>query len=117
MEISKGIFIAKSKPSYQVHRAILTITDMSDRREFIKKTAITGFGVGIAGSASGIYRVRNKGKRIGMVGLDTGHSEAFTKSLNDPLAGDGSLSQRNREHTGMERQDPGNHKKGRKLWG
>ncbi len=29
-----------------------------------------------------------KGKRIGMIGLDTGHSVAFTKALNDPLAGD-----------------------------
>ena len=61
---------------------------MSDRRDFIKKTAITGFGVGIAGSASGFYKRTNKGKRIGMVGLDTGHSEAFTRSLNNPQAGD-----------------------------
>ena len=61
---------------------------MSDRRDFIKKTAITGFGLGMAGSAAGLYKGMNTGKRIGMVGLDTGHSEAFTKSLNDPLAGD-----------------------------
>ena len=61
---------------------------MSDRRDFIKKTAITGFGVGIAGSASGFYNGPKKGKRIGMVGLDTGHSEAFTRSLNSSQAGD-----------------------------
>lgn len=61
---------------------------MADRRNFIKKTAITGFGLGIAGSAAGFYKRINKGKRIGMVGLDTGHSEAFTKSLNNPLADD-----------------------------
>ena len=62
--------------------------DMTDRRNFIKKTAITGFGIGIAGSASGFYNSTKKGKRIGMIGLDTGHSEAFTKSLNNPQAGD-----------------------------
>lgn len=61
---------------------------MSDRRSFIKKTALAGFGLGIAGSAAGFYKRTNKGKKIGMIGLDTGHSEAFTKSLNDPLADD-----------------------------
>ena len=61
---------------------------MTDRRNFIKKTAITGFGLGIAGSAAGFYKRTDKGKRIGMIGLDTGHSEAFTKSLNNPQAGD-----------------------------
>lgn len=61
---------------------------MTDRRDFIKKTAFTGLGLGIAGSAAGFYKRTNKGKRIGMIGLDTGHSEAFTKSLNNPLADD-----------------------------
>lgn len=61
---------------------------MTDRRNFIKKTAITGFGLGIAGSAAGFYKRTDKGKRIGMIGLDTGHSEAFTKSLNNPQADD-----------------------------
>lgn len=62
----------------------------SDRRSFIKKTAIAGVGLGLAGSASGISTGAEvaKGKRIGMIGLDTGHSTAFTNSLNDPLAGD-----------------------------
>ena len=51
---------------------------------------MAGLGLGLAGSVSGINRWRDpeKGKRIGMIGLDTGHSGAFTKSLNDPLAGD-----------------------------
>jgi predicted dehydrogenase len=67
---------------------------MNNRRDFIKKTALTGFGLGIAGSTAAMYEGTkrekgiNKGKRIGMVGLDTGHSEAFTRSLNDPQAGD-----------------------------
>lgn len=62
----------------------------TDRRSFIKKTAMASMGLGLAGSASGIYEKQGlkKGKRIGMIGLDTGHSVAFTKTLNDPLAGD-----------------------------
>ncbi len=61
----------------------------SDRRSFIKKTAITSLGLGMAGSISGINKKSDveKGKRVGMIGLDTGHSVAFIKSLNDPLAG------------------------------
>jgi len=62
----------------------------SDRRSFIKKTVIAGVGIGMAGSAAGISPGPQvpKGKRVGMIGLDTGHSTAFTKSLNDPMAGD-----------------------------
>ena len=64
--------------------------DNSDRRSFIKKTALASVGLGLAGSAAGISIGTEvpKGKRVGMIGLDTGHSVAFTKSLNDPLAGD-----------------------------
>jgi hypothetical protein len=62
----------------------------SDRRSFIKLTGMAGIGLGLAGSVSAIPRSLDveKGKRIGMIGLDTGHCVAFTKSLNDPLAGD-----------------------------
>jgi hypothetical protein len=62
----------------------------SDRRNFIKKTALASLGIGLAGSAAGISAGKEvpKGKRVGMIGLDTGHSPAFTKSLNDPMAGD-----------------------------
>jgi len=62
----------------------------SDRRSFIKKTGMAGIGLGLAGKVSGIVNLAEpeKGKRIGMIGLDTGHCVAFTKSLNDPLAGD-----------------------------
>jgi len=59
-----------------------------DRRDFIKKTAIAGIGISLAGNSFGWAKNAEKGKRIGMIGLDTGHSTAFTKSLNDPLAGD-----------------------------
>ncbi len=62
----------------------------SDRRSFIKKTALASVGFGLAGSTAGISTGTEvaKGKRVGMIGLDTGHSVAFTKSLNDPVAGD-----------------------------
>ena len=62
----------------------------SDRRKFIKKTTIAGLGLGLAGGFYKVYGktiVGNKGKRIGMIGLDTGHCMSFTKKLNDPLAG------------------------------
>lgn len=62
----------------------------SDRRNFIKKTALASLGFGLAANAAGISTGTEvaKGKRVGMIGLDTGHSVAFTKSLNDPMAGD-----------------------------
>lgn len=60
----------------------------TNRRSFIKTTAVAGIGIGLAGKVSGFNSETEKGKRIGMIGLDTGHSEAFTRSLNDPLAGD-----------------------------
>jgi predicted dehydrogenase len=59
-----------------------------DRRSFIKKTAIAGIGISLTGNMFGWAKNVEKGKRIGMIGLDTGHSTAFTKSLNDPLAGE-----------------------------
>lgn len=60
------------------------------RRSFIKKSAIASLGLGLFTSASGNYTndKNEKGKRVGMIGLDTGHSVAFTKALNDPNAGD-----------------------------
>ncbi|WP_343305822.1 Gfo/Idh/MocA family oxidoreductase [Chitinophaga niabensis] len=62
------------------------------RRQFIKQTLYAGIGAGIlsqlpfqafAGSAKG-----EAGKRIGIIGLDTSHSIAFTNLLNNPEAGD-----------------------------
>jgi predicted dehydrogenase len=60
----------------------------TNRRNFIKTTALAGVGLGFAGNVSGFTILPEKGKRIGMIGLDTGHSEAFTSSLNNPKAGD-----------------------------
>jgi len=66
------------------------MTNTSNRRSFIKLTGMAGLGLGLSVNASGIFRQAGpeRGKRIGMIGLDTGHCVAFTKSLNDPNAGD-----------------------------
>ena len=58
------------------------------RREFIKTTTFGGIGLGLAGKSlfiddAGIIQTG----RIGIIGLDTSHSTAFTKALNDPAAG------------------------------
>src|SRR6266542_3517558 len=68
-----------------------------NRRQFLKTTAITGFGISIAGSITGrnltqpiIIPAPNNAVpflptgRVGMIGLDTSHCEAFTKVLNEP---------------------------------
>ena len=61
----------------------------SDRRSFVKKAAMAGIGLGLANPSYGNFKNPEveKGKRVGMIGLDTGHSSAFAKSLNNPQAG------------------------------
>lgn len=59
-----------------------------NRREFIRTSSAGTLGLGIAGSVSSLYGESNSQlKRIGIIGLDTSHSTAFTKALNDPAAG------------------------------
>lgn len=66
------------------------------RRKFIKAAGVAGFGLGLAGSASALdvkeeksteFLIKDEkikaGGRIGIIGLDTSHSIAFTKSLNN----------------------------------
>ena len=62
----------------------------TDRREFITKSAITGIGLGLTGSVMGTpsQTVASTGTKVGMIGLDTSHSVAFTKALNNPQAGE-----------------------------
>ena len=62
---------------------------MFDRRSFLKTSIITGIGI-----SAGTYAVGNikqtavsAGTRVGIIGLDTSHSIAFTKTLNDSGAG------------------------------
>ena len=72
-----------------------------NRRKFIKNTVTAGILFGIADTTHGFilkkdkknlmenYKIKFiKNKRIGIIGLDTSHSIAFTKALNDPSSGD-----------------------------
>jgi hypothetical protein len=60
---------------------------MNDRRNFIKTGAVSG--IGIAAFPSFLMRKDiSEGRRAGIIGLDTSHSIAFTKALNDPDAAD-----------------------------
>jgi len=58
------------------------------RRDFIKTAAAGTLTIGIAGKAvTGSNVMPQNSKRVGIIGLDTSHSIAFTKALNDPSAG------------------------------
>ncbi|QNF33502.1 Gfo/Idh/MocA family oxidoreductase [Adhaeribacter swui] len=58
-----------------------------NRREFIKTAAVASVGIGL-NLNSGLVLGKEKGKRVGIIGLDTSHSVAFTKELNNPNAQD-----------------------------
>jgi predicted dehydrogenase len=58
-----------------------------NRRNFIRNAAIAGIGITVANSIplkSFGRSIFADNKRIGIIGLDTSHSVAFTKSLNGP---------------------------------
>ena len=59
-----------------------------NRRNFIGMAAIAGAGLSISGSISPLYTKSASfaGKRVGIIGLDTSHAVAFTKTLNAPDA-------------------------------
>src|SRR3989337_97890 len=61
------------------------------RRNFLKSTAAAGIGLGMNFTGSSVFAKENqmiqKGKRIGIIGLDTSHSVAFTKTFNAENAG------------------------------
>jgi len=58
------------------------------RRKFIKTSTVTGIGLGIAGSFLPLFSkgFSAPGKRVGIIGLDTSHSIAFTKEMNSANA-------------------------------
>lgn len=57
---------------------------MTDRRTFIKTGTLAGMGLFVSGRVSGnASGTVSKGLRIGIIGLDTSHSTAFTKLFND----------------------------------
>lgn len=55
-----------------------------DRRKFIKASTAAGIGIGVAGSILPFFSKASSfaGKRVGIIGLDTSHSVAYTKALN-----------------------------------
>ena len=58
------------------------------RRDFVKTAAVAGVGV-LNAINTFPFSTQNdlEGKKIGIIGLDTSHSVAFTKIFNDPNAG------------------------------
>ena len=61
------------------------------RRDFLKTTALAGLGLGLSPSLLAGKNFSNQKSthtlRIGIIGLDTSHCEAFTKVINDPNSG------------------------------
>ncbi len=67
------------------------MTQPYDRRNFLKSTAVAGIGLGLNLTNIPLFgkenRVVQKGKRVGIIGLDTSHSVAFTKAFNEENSG------------------------------
>ncbi|MFZ0283328.1 MAG: Gfo/Idh/MocA family oxidoreductase [Bacteroidales bacterium] len=57
------------------------------RRNFIKTSAAAVAGLGLSGKAPDKSSPDQGSRRVGIIGLDTSHSVAFTKELNNPSAG------------------------------
>lgn len=54
-----------------------------NRRDFVKTAAIGSVGLGLTATASPLFGIGSQQQgRIGIIGLDTSHSIAFTKALN-----------------------------------
>lgn len=59
---------------------------MINRRDLFKAGALAIVGITLGCSA--MAQSKTEGLRVGIIGLDTSHSIAFTKALNDPKVGD-----------------------------
>ncbi|MBC8004553.1 MAG: Gfo/Idh/MocA family oxidoreductase [Verrucomicrobia bacterium] len=57
-----------------------------NRRNLVKTCALAIVGITLGYSA--MAQSKTEGLRVGIIGLDTSHSIAFTKALNDPNAGE-----------------------------
>lgn len=58
------------------------------RRDFVKTASIGGISIGMAGRFDSLFGSSSSdGKKVGIIGLDTSHSIAFTKALNSADAG------------------------------
>ena len=61
--------------------------EIHNRRSFIKTSTAGSLGLGLMTSSSIWAKTQSdENKRIGMIGLDTSHSVAFTKEFNHPEA-------------------------------
>ncbi|MGV3509617.1 MAG: Gfo/Idh/MocA family protein, partial [Sphingobacteriaceae bacterium] len=62
-----------------------------NRRNFIRTLSMAGIGIGLSENIFASAPIKKdfikKNLRVGIIGLDTSHSVAFTKSLNNPNAG------------------------------
>lgn len=64
------------------------MNNLIERRSFIKTAAAGTIGLGLLNRTYGkSFASPADSKRVGIIGLDTSHSVAFTKALNDPQAG------------------------------
>lgn len=59
---------------------------MMNRRNLVKTCTLAIIGITLGYSA--LAQSKTEGLRVGIIGLDTSHSIAFTKALNDPNAGE-----------------------------
>jgi hypothetical protein len=64
------------------------MTQHKDRRDFLRNLAIAGVGAGLGGALplSGQGMFPADAVKVGVIGLDTEHSVAFTRTFNDPQA-------------------------------
>lgn len=61
-----------------------------NRRDFVKTASIGGISIGMAGRFQPLFAGNSpEGGKVGIIGLDTSHSVAFTKALNSPDAESG----------------------------
>ncbi len=58
--------------------------DSYNRRTFVKTATLAGFGLTQINKLPYLEKTAAAGKRVGIIGLDTSHSVAFTKVLNAP---------------------------------
>jgi hypothetical protein len=59
-----------------------------NRRDFVKTASIGGISLGMTGKLQPLSGFNNSdGRKVGIIGLDTSHSVAFTKTLNSADAG------------------------------
>jgi predicted dehydrogenase len=59
-----------------------------NRRDFVKTASIGGISIGMAGRLQPLFADNStEGGKVGIIGLDTSHSVAFTKALNSADAG------------------------------